>query len=172
MLNWLEQLSEANQHTIAALGAISTFAAVVVSLLLASIAQRSNRTRIKARARVGVIFHPTLEGKPNPEYVMVTITNVGLMPVMIPLDFFRWIMPFKSGFWLITPWDYSLHNAWVPQRTYPAEIRPRGSETFFYPRLAFSEAQWRRSLTKSVTCAGGSALSRRSSLPKTARFSK
>ena len=61
-MNWLEQLSEANQHTIAALGAISTFAAVVVSLLLASIAHRSNRTRLKARARVSVIFHPTLEG--------------------------------------------------------------------------------------------------------------
>jgi hypothetical protein len=32
MLKWLEQFSEANQHTIAALGAISTFAAVVGSL--------------------------------------------------------------------------------------------------------------------------------------------
>ena len=29
MLKWLEQLSDANQHTIAALGAISTLAAVV-----------------------------------------------------------------------------------------------------------------------------------------------
>jgi hypothetical protein len=88
MLNWLEQLSAANQHSIAALGAISTFAAVVVSLVLASIAQRSSRTRINARAAVSVILHSTLEGKPKPKYVTVAITNVGLMPVMIPFSFF------------------------------------------------------------------------------------
>jgi hypothetical protein len=98
MLNWLEQFSEGNQHTIAALGAISTFAAVVVSLVLASIAQRSSRTRIKARAAVSVIFHPMLEGRPKPQYVTVTITNVGLMPVMIPFSFFRWKLPFTDQF--------------------------------------------------------------------------
>jgi hypothetical protein len=93
MLNWLEQFSEANQHTIAALGAISTFSAVVVSLVLASIAQRSSRTRINARTAVSVILHSTLEGKPKPKYVTVAITNVGLMPVMIPLSFFHWKVP-------------------------------------------------------------------------------
>jgi len=89
MLNWLEQLSETYQHVIAALGAISTFAAVVVSLVLASIAQRSSRTRIKARAMVSVMLHSTLEGKPKPRYVTVTITNVALMSVMIPFSFFH-----------------------------------------------------------------------------------
>ena len=62
MLNWLEQIFGANQHTIAALEAISTFAAVVVSLILALLAQRSSRTRINARAAVSVILHSTLEG--------------------------------------------------------------------------------------------------------------
>jgi hypothetical protein len=90
MLNWLEQFSEANQHTIAALGAVSTLAAVVVSLVLASIAQRSSRTRIKASASVRVIVHSTLEGKPKPEYVTVAITNVGLLPGIIPFSFFHW----------------------------------------------------------------------------------
>src|ERR1700722_1631217 len=123
MLHWLEKLSEAYQHTIGALGAISTFAAVVVSLVLASIAQRSTRTRIKARAGVSVIVHPTLEGRPKPEYVTVMITNVGLMPVMIPLSFFRWKLPFQRRYWMMNPWDYTQHDAWVPQRTYPAEIR-------------------------------------------------
>jgi len=135
-LTWLEQLSEAHQHTIAALGAVSTFAAVVVSLVLASIAQRSSRTRINARAAVSVIFHATLEGKPKPEYVTVSITNMGLMPVMIPLSFFRWRIPFRSGFWMTNPWDYIQHDPWVPQRIYPAEIKPRGSATFFISELA------------------------------------
>jgi hypothetical protein len=135
MLRWLEQLSEANQHTIAALGAISTLAAVVVSLVLALIAQRSNRTRINARATVSVMLHSTLEGRPKPKYVTVTITNVGLMPVMIPFSFFHWKMPFKGGSWMINPWDYSQHDPWVPQRTYPAEIRPRGSATFFLSEI-------------------------------------
>lgn len=81
MLRWLDQFSEANQHTIAALGAVSTFAAVVVSLVLALIAQRSSRTRIIGRAELSFIYHPSLEGRPGPEYVTVSIRNVGLMPV-------------------------------------------------------------------------------------------
>ena len=172
MLNWLEKFSEGNQHTIAALGAISTLAAVVVSLVLALITQRSSRTRIHARAAVSVLLHSTLEGKPKPKYVTVTITNVGLMPVMIPFSFFHWKIPFKSSSWMINQWDYSKHDPWVPQRTYPAEIRPRGSATFFYPRLTFSEPQRPRCFRMSVTCDGASCLSRRSSLPMKARFSQ
>jgi hypothetical protein len=91
--------------------------------------------RIKARAGVSVIVHPTLEGRPKPEYVTVMITNVGLMPVMIPLSFFRWKLPFQRRYWMMNPWDYTQHDAWVPQRTYPAEIRPRGSATFFLSEI-------------------------------------
>ena len=100
--------------------------------------------RIKARAAVSVIVHSTLEGKPKPRYITVEITNVGLMPVTIPLSFFHWKMPFKRGYWMINPWDYSQHDPWVPQRIYPFEIKPRGSATFFYRRLSVSEAQWPR----------------------------
>ena len=142
MLHWLEQISEANQHAVAALGAISTFAAVVVSLVLASIVQRSSRTRIKALATISVIFHPSLKGRPKPEYVTVAITNVGLMPVMIPLAFLHLKVPFRSGYWMITPWDYVQHDPWVPMRTYPVEIRPRGSAT-----ITLSEIERFRSTT-------------------------
>ena len=141
MLNQLEQLSESYQHTIAALGAISTFAAVVVSLLLASIAQRSRRTRIKARARVSVIHHSTLAGMSKPKYVAVEITNVGLMPAVIPFSYFHWKVPLHSGYWMMNPWDYVEHDPWVAKRTYPFEIRPRRSETFFCRRLPISEAR-------------------------------
>jgi hypothetical protein len=135
MLNWLEQFSAANQHTIAALGAISTFAAVVVSLVLASIAQRSSRTRIRASATVSLILHSTLKEKPKPEYITVEITNVGLMPAMIPFSFFHWKMPFSRGYWMVNPWDSAQHDPWVPMRTYPAEIRPRASATFFLSEI-------------------------------------
>ena len=135
MWKWLEQVSDAHQHTIAAFGALSTFAAVVVSLALALIAQRSSRTRIKARISISKIFHPTLEGKLKPQYVTVDIINVGLLPAMIPFSFFRWTMPFKRGTWMINPWDYIQHDPWVPQRTYPAEIRPRKSATFFLSEI-------------------------------------
>jgi hypothetical protein len=36
----------------------------------------------------------------------------------------------------MNPWDFSQHDPWVPQRTYPAEIRPRGSATFLLCEIA------------------------------------
>jgi hypothetical protein len=36
---------------------------------------------------------------------------------------------------MVNPWDYSQHDPWVPQRTYPAEIRPRASTTFFLSEI-------------------------------------
>ena len=90
MFGQLESFSEIHQHTIALMEALSTFAAVVISLMLATLAQRS--VRIKARAAMSEFIHPTLEGK-RKEYVTVTVTNVGQMPAMIPLSFFQWQIP-------------------------------------------------------------------------------
>ena len=73
MLAWLERFSDTHQHTIAALEATSTFAAVVASLALALLAHRSSRTRIRAWVKVSFIVHQTLEGKPKPEYLTVTL---------------------------------------------------------------------------------------------------
>jgi hypothetical protein len=145
MSAWLERFAEAHQHTISALEAISTFAAVVVSLALALLAHRSSRTRIKALVGISFIAHRALEGKPKPEYVTVTITNVGQMPVTIPLAFFSWKIPFHREYWLITPWDYAQHDPLVPQRTYPTEIKPRTSTTFFLSDLA----RFRTTMTES-----------------------
>jgi hypothetical protein len=116
MFDALEQFLQAHQHIIAAFGAFSAFAAVLVSLGLALIAQRSSQTRIKARVTGGVIMHSTLIGKPKPEYVTVSITNTGNLPALIPLSFFRWKVPFGGGSWIVNPWDYQQHDQWVPQR--------------------------------------------------------
>lgn len=136
MFDALEQFSQAHQHTIAALGALATVAAVLVSLVLALIAQRTHRTRIKANASVSFIDHETLKGKPKPEYITVMITNLGLMPVVIPFAFFHWKFPFKSDYWMVNPWDSAQHDPWVPHRQYPVEIRPRHSQTFFITEMS------------------------------------
>ena len=135
MLDTIDQFSQAHQYTITAIGAFSTLLAVVVSLGLAQIAQRSSRTRISARVEVMFIVHSTLEGKP-PEYVTVTIKNIGNMPATIPLSFFLWKLPFRRGYWMVNPWDFSAQDSWVSQKIYPVEIRPRRSETFYLSDLA------------------------------------
>ena len=127
----LEEFFKAHEHTVAALEAVSTFAVVVVSVTLALVAQRANRTKVKAFALMSVMLHSTLEGKPKPTYVTVVIRNAGVMPVMIPFSFFHWKAPLKGGAWTVNPWDYSAGDEWVPQKRYPVEIRPRGSENFF-----------------------------------------
>jgi hypothetical protein len=48
MLQEIEEFFKAHEHTMAALEALSTFAAVVVALVLSLVSQRANRTRIKA----------------------------------------------------------------------------------------------------------------------------
>lgn len=138
LLAWLERLLDAYQHTIAALGAAGTLAAVVVSLF---IALRSSRTRVKASVQVSFIVHQTLKSKPKPEYITVTITNIGLMPATIPMGFFQWKLPFHREYWQIIPWDYGGHDPWVPQRVYPTEIKPRSSQTFFLQEIETFRAQ-------------------------------
>ena len=86
----VEEFFNSHEHTLAALEAVSTFLAVVVFLVLSLSAQRANRTQIKARATITVVLHSSLEGKPTPTYLTVDITNIGILPVSIPLSFFRW----------------------------------------------------------------------------------
>jgi hypothetical protein len=131
-----EDFSRTHQHTIAALEAISTFAAVVVSLALSMSALRANRTRVKAYASINVILHSTLEGKPRPTYVVVYVRNIGILPVMIPFSFFSWKVSFGRGVWTVNPWDYVQTDEWIAQKKYPFEIKPRGSETFFLAEIS------------------------------------
>jgi len=48
------------------------------------------------------------------------------MPAFGPLFFFDWKVPFKSDYWMMNPRDFSRHDQWVTQRSYPAEIRETG----------------------------------------------
>jgi hypothetical protein len=128
----LEAFFAAHQHTVAALEAASTFAAVVVALALSLISKRANRTRIEARASVTQI----VGGAIYPTYVSVDITNVGLFAVTVPVAFFYWRVPFKRGWRLVQPLDYIQSDPWVRRNSYPVEIRPRSSQTFVLSDIA------------------------------------
>jgi hypothetical protein len=52
------------------------------------------------------------------------------------MSFFQWKLPFQRGYWLVHPWDSGQQDAWVPQRIYPAEIRPRASMRFYLSEIA------------------------------------
>jgi hypothetical protein len=130
VLGDLEEFFKAHQYTVAALGVLGTFSAVTVSLIVALVSQRASRTRIKARAAMSIIMHDTI-GPNYPTYVTVDITNLGIVSVEIPMSFFFWRLPFKPGFFLVTPMDYSNEDPWVPQKRYPIEIKPRTSQSFY-----------------------------------------
>jgi hypothetical protein len=135
MLNALEELLKEHQHTIAALGALSTFAAVVVSLMLAWRAGRAAQTRLTASVRLSVIMHSTLDPKNPPRYITVSITNTRNMPLRVPLSFLSWKIPLRRGVWIVNPLDGYATDPLIPQKRYPVEIAPRASETFYVSDL-------------------------------------
>lgn len=141
MFDGLEEFCHKHEHVIAALEAISTFAAVVVSLFLALMAQRQNRTRLRASVQMNIIMHSTMEESEIPTYLTANITNLGMMPVSIPMSFFHWKIPFNRGAWNIIPLDYSQADEWVPQKRYPIEIRRGCSETFFLSEISVFKAR-------------------------------
>jgi hypothetical protein len=140
----LEAFFKAHQYTIAAFGVVGTFSAVIVSLTVALIAQRSNRTRITAHASKSVILHSTLEGRDKPSYVTVHIKNIGVLPALIPFSFFHWKVPLKGGAWIVNPCDSYQGDDWVPQKQYPIEIKARGSQTFFLAKTDVFQSELRK----------------------------
>jgi hypothetical protein len=127
----VEDFLKAHQYTVAALGVLGTFSAVVVALFSSVMALRASRTKLRARASINVIFHSSLQGRERPKYLVVSIRNMGIMPVHIPMGCFHWKLPFKRGLHEVLPLDYSALDEWAPQRKYPVEIKARGSDTFF-----------------------------------------
>jgi hypothetical protein len=78
MFQELEEFFKAHEHTMAALEAVSTFAAVVVALVLSLVSQKANRTRIKAVVSATIIMHESIEAPNYPSYVSVVVTNNGI----------------------------------------------------------------------------------------------
>jgi hypothetical protein len=76
-------------------------------------------------------MHERIDPDNAPTYLSVVITNKGTLPVLIPLSFFSWKLPFARDAYLVTPWDYGAQDPWIAQKRYPIEIKPRASEHFF-----------------------------------------
>ena len=142
----IEDFFKSYQYTIAALGVLGTFSAVVVALFSSVLALRASRTRISASASINVMHHASLQGKEQPKYLVVAIRNLGTMPVHIPMGFFHWKLPLQRGMYEVLPADYSAADEWVPQKKYPVEIKARGSEIFFLSRIAMFEDYARHDL--------------------------
>ena len=146
-----EEFFKAHQFTIAALGVIGTFLAVVVALFNSVAALRVSRTRISARVSINAIHHKSLEGRERPKYLTVRVSNLGTMPVNIPLGFFHWKLPFQGGVFTVVPHDYSAGDQWVTQKKYPAEIKARGTEIFFLSSIGmFHDTARQHLIGKSV----------------------
>lgn len=135
MLELIEKISLEHEHSIALLEAISTFAAVVISLTLALMTRAANKTHLKAYVSIRRMVHATIDNENPPRYLIACITNTGLMPLRIPLSFFHWKAPLHRGTWSILPHDYSAEDPLVPQQKYPVEIPPKATHSFFLSNL-------------------------------------
>lgn len=142
----VEQFCKNHKDTIAAFGAASTFSAVVVSLVLAFLTRRANKTHIRASVNISVIIHDSIDKDKRHRYVTANITNNGIMPARIPFSFFHWRVPFRRGTWSVIPHDSSGTDPWVPQQKYPVEIAPRASHTFFVSEIDTLKAELARTM--------------------------
>ncbi len=134
MSAWLQALDDSlarYPHIVAAVEAFSTFAAVVVSLFLASLAQRANRTKLRASLFIAQLVQEGVDPNNPPAYMALSITNRGMMPLTIPFAFFYWRIPFQRQSMLISPLDYFAGDRHVPARRYPVQIPPRSAERFY-----------------------------------------
>ncbi|MDE2165382.1 MAG: hypothetical protein KGJ66_03470 [Alphaproteobacteria bacterium] len=127
----VEQFFRAHQYTVSAVGAFATVAVVIVSLLLAFVQRRANRTSLKAFVSRTVIIHDTIDPKNRPSYISVNVTNTGILPLRIPFSFFHWRAPFRRGTYMVNPLDWYGTDTWIQKKQYPVEILPRTAQTFF-----------------------------------------
>lgn len=129
MLDQIEAFCKMHEHTIGALEAVSTLCAVLVSLVLAHRATVADRTRLLAKLQISTLMHPSLS-LPYPRYVVVTVTNIGNLPLKVSLGFFCWRVPFIRRKWVMLPVN-SEGFLGVQPKTYPVTIEPRSSDTFY-----------------------------------------
>jgi hypothetical protein len=125
----IEEFFTAHQHTIAAIAAFGTLAAVVTSLVVAWSARRADRTWLKAVANIVLTFHDPIDGKIVPKFLRVSITNRGKWPLHIPALFFYWKVPFRGEVMNVVPLDL-IGSPLIPPQLYPIEIPPRASANF------------------------------------------
>lgn len=133
-------------NSISALSAVSTFAAVMVSLLLA---MRGEKTRMSVGVTSTFLIHDMIAPHNRPNFLSVSITNKGSLPLRVPYSFFCWKVPFCRYRWMISPLDsFSGISPFVTQKRYPVKIEPKHSESFFLSDKATFRSEMKKSLTQ------------------------
>src|ERR1700732_3621589 len=93
-LTALEEFSKANEHSIAALGAVGTvlaaFATVAAVLVSLRLARRSETVRLRVVLGIGLTTTA-----PSAQYVTLQIHNLGVRVGSLPAMFFEWRIPFR-----------------------------------------------------------------------------
>lgn len=135
-------------NLIAAIAAFSTFAAVVVSLVIAYMSLRESIPRVKAYADISIIMHATIPRGQEPEYVTIDIVNIGNVPVFFSFSFFQISLPWVRKHMMVNPLDAFQTNPLIPQIQYPYEIRPRLSHPFWIGELDEFRKNMARALAK------------------------
>jgi hypothetical protein len=138
MFDALEAFLGRHEHTVAALEAASTTAAVFVSLVLAFGARRASLTHLRARVLIHYIVQRDVTDPDNPPaYLTAFITNTGIAPLTISPNFFHWRVPLRKGAWAVpTPLDFADVDPLVRHKAYPVEIAPRTTGAFVLTSLA------------------------------------
>jgi hypothetical protein len=131
-VDWVNQVEEFLRqypNIIATISAVSTLAAVIVSLAIALWSQRATRTQLTARIYVAHIVTQSIPvDKP---YVFVAITNKGSMTLSIPPAFLGWRIPLCWIKWqFAVPIDATTKDRLVAPRSYPVSVAPRTTEFF------------------------------------------
>jgi hypothetical protein len=141
----IEKFFEAHQHTIAALAAGGTLAAVVTAIVLAFLRSRADRTKLTATADLYAIYDATIiDPESAPKFLKVIIRNHGKLPLRIQAPFFGWKLPFRGEAMMIIPLDLLGSSPLTPRKHYPTEITPRTSETFTLHDLATFKQEAKR----------------------------
>jgi hypothetical protein len=136
MAAWPDRLEHFLNHyprIIAAVEAISTFAAVIVALWLS---RRASQTRLTAYLAKQFISDPTTTDRP--EYLVALITNTGVMTFYISLSFLVWTRPYRktTGWQLGFPLDFWATDKLIPQQKYPVVLQPKASHHFIIANIA------------------------------------
>ena len=128
--HWFESVADRHQHGIAALGALSTTAAVIVALWSGLHASRASRAKLKARVSIMQVIDQSTNLEAIPTYIAVRLTNIGAVPIRLHSTCFSWRMPLSRTAWAALPLDENGDGIIHPRR-YPFVLLPNTTETIF-----------------------------------------
>lgn len=121
----MEEFFKSYQYTFSALSSIGTLCAVLAALYFGYKAANSHKTKLEASIDIYNPYKTDINGKyevdTKKEYLVVTITNIGLLPIEIPIMF----CVFQS-----LGQNFSGPSLDADKQNYPVRIEPNSSKPF------------------------------------------